>query len=241
MFILKGGTTHMKMRTREEIKSLSLDEKLAFFKICGTAFIVDAMNLLRLRRWWMHGIRPMKDGQKLVAPAYTVRLERNRQDEPMYTAYDVVEDCPVGHALVVANIKDSFLVGGNVITLADIRGIPGMVLEGCNRDIADIRALKIAMYSQGVGAVVLPTDIKSSYTPAPCVEIGDGKIYKGDIIVGDDDGVIAVPQEHLDEIIYQAEMIADMEADGAEALKKNLYTPREFYQKIITRKKSPRP
>ena len=48
------------MRTREEIAALSLEEKLGFLKSCSTAFAVDAMNLLKLRRWGIDGLTPLK-------------------------------------------------------------------------------------------------------------------------------------------------------------------------------------
>ncbi len=228
------------MRTREEIRALPLEEKISFLKTCTTAFAVDAMNLLELKRWWLKGIKTLKDGKTMVAPAFTMRLERLRRGEPLHNAYDAVELCPPGEAMCIANIHDTFLIGGNVMTMANNRGVAGMVLEASNRDVREMRALDIPVFSQGVGAMVLNTDIPVSFEPAPSVEIGGGKIYRGDILFGDDDGVIAIPREHLDEILYQLEMVKAVEDEAAAALAENKLGPREFFDKIITKKKKPR-
>lgn len=222
------------------MKERSLQDKLDFIRSCETGFVVDAMNLLGLRRWWMEGIVPLKEGQKMVGQAYTVRLERVRKDEPAYNAYDAVENCPAGHVLCIANIKETFLIGGNVMTLASNKGIAGVVLEASNRDVADTKKLPMPVFSQGVGAKVLPSDIRVTFNLDVPIEIGNGKIYPGDIVVGDDDGVVVIPLEELDNVLFQLEMVAEVEKEAAEALEKNLYSPVEFFHKIISKKKKPR-
>lgn len=228
------------MRTRDEIHALSLEDKLAFIKTCTTAFVVDAMNLLELKRWWLKGIKTLKDGKTMVAPAFTMRLERVRLGEPTHNAYDAVEICPPGYAMCIANIHDTFLIGGNVVAMANNQGVAGMVLEASNRDVREMRALSIPVFSQGVGAMVLNTDIPVSFEAASSVEIGGGKIYRDDILFGDDDGVIAIPREHLDEILYQLELVKAVEDEAAAALEENVLAPREFFDKIVAKKKKPR-
>ena len=226
------------MRTREEIAALSLEEKLLFLKSCSTAFAVDAMNLLKLKRWGLEGLAPLKPGQMMAAPASTFRLERLRKGEPAKNAYDALELCEAGTVMCIANIHETFLIGGNVVTFAGNKGIAGIVIEARNRDTKDMRALDIPVYSQGVGAKVLDSDIPVSFEPVDSVEIGGGKIYAGDILFGDDDGVIVIPKESLNEVIYQLEMIKAVEDEAAEALKNGTYSsPREFFDRVITKKK----
>lgn len=226
------------MRTREEIAALSLEEKLGFLKSCSTAFAVDAMNLLKLRRWGIDGLMPLKLGQMMAAPASTFRLERHRKSAFMQNAYDALEICESGTVMCIANIHDTFLIGGNVVAFAQNKGIQGIVIEARNRDTRDMRALDIPVYSQGVGAKVLDSDIPVSFEAVDSVEIGGGKIYAGDILFGDDDGVIVIPKESLNEVIYQLEMIKAVEDEAADALKKGTYSsPRDFFDNIITKKK----
>ncbi len=225
------------MHTFEEIKSMSLDEKITFLKTCSTAFVVDALNLLGIKRWWLCGLSTLKEGKTMVAPAFTMRLERVRLGEPTKNAYDAVEACPSGYAMCIANIHDTFLIGGNVVTMAQNRGIQGMVLEASNRDVREMRALQIPVFSQGIGVKVLDSDIPVSFEETQSVEIGGGKIYKDDILFGDDDGVIAIPQERLDDVLYQLEMVKAVEDEAENALKANIYAPREFFDKVIMKKK----
>lgn len=229
------------MRTREQIAGLSLREKMIFLRTCTTAFAVDAMNLLGLKRWWLDGLKPIKQGQIMVAPASTFCLERLRRGEPVRNAYDALEVCNAGTVMCIANIHDTFLIGGNVVTFAWNKGIAGVVIEACNRDVREIRKLDIPVYSQGVGARVLDPDIPVSFEMVDSVEMGGGKIYTGDILFGDDDGVIVIPREHLDDVIYQLEMIKEVEDRAANALRNKSYeTPRRFFDEIIMKKKHPR-
>jgi regulator of RNase E activity RraA len=47
-------------------------------------------------------------------------------------------------------------------------------------------------------------------------------VSPGDIVVGDRDGVIIIPAACLDDIIYQCEMIVDVENEMSAALKKRV-------------------
>ncbi len=226
------------MRTREEFYIMPLEEKIGFLKTCSTAFVVDTMNLLQLKRWWLRGIVPLKTGQVMVAPAFVMRLERFRRGEPTKNAYDAIELVPAGHVMCIANIHETFLIGGNVVTMAQNWGVAGVVVEASNRDVREMRALDIPVFGQGVGAAVQNTDIPVSFEPVPSVEIGGGKIYKGDILFGDDDGVIVIPHEHLTEILYQLEMVKAVEDEAAAALASNQYSPCAFFEKIVTKKKT---
>lgn len=226
------------MHTREEIASLSQDEKLEFLKSCTTAFAVDAMNLLKLKRWGIAGLAPLKPHQIMAAPATTFRLERFRKGEPTRNAYDALECCPAGTVMCVANIHETFLIGGNVVTFAQNMGISGIVIEASNRDTREMKQLDIPVFSQGIGAKVFDSDIPVSFEPVDSVEIGGAKIYAGDILFGDDDGVIVIPKESLNEVIYQLEMIKAVEDEAAEALKNKSYSsPKEFFNCVIMKKK----
>jgi len=225
------------MRSREEITIMTLDEKMGVIRKCETAFVVDAMNLMGLTHWWVDDVAPLKEGSMMVGQAFTARLTRLRKNEPAINAYQLVDQCPEGKVLIIANIKETFLIGGNVVTSASNKGIAGMVIEAKNRDIADIRPLPMPVFSHGVGVKVLPSPIKVSFEYGMPIEMGGGKIYPDDIIMGDDNGVIVIPSEHLDEILYQLEMIVEVEKEAAAALKENKMDMDEF-AKIIAKKKN---
>jgi len=74
-----------------------------------------------------------------------------------------------------------------------VRGAAGALMDGMVRDIAEIRELKLPVFHGGIGpldskgrARVIDTDV--------AVECGGVAIAPGDLIIGDADGVVVVPQ-----------------------------------------------
>jgi 4-hydroxy-4-methyl-2-oxoglutarate aldolase len=85
--------------------------------------------------------------------------------------------------------------GGLLSTAAKARGSVGCVTDGYVRDIMEIRRLEFPVFAGGVA----PLDSKgrgqimSTDVPVIC----DGvRICPGDLVVGNADGVVVVPQEH---------------------------------------------
>ncbi|WP_188261123.1 4-carboxy-4-hydroxy-2-oxoadipate aldolase/oxaloacetate decarboxylase [Azospirillum tabaci] len=83
---------------------------------------------------------------------------------------------------------------GDVLTEAAIqRGLAGLVIDGCVRDAAAIRQMGFPVFCRGTSmkgtTKTQPTgDVN---TPIVC---GGVMVMPGDILVGDDDGVVVVPQ-----------------------------------------------
>jgi regulator of RNase E activity RraA len=110
-----------------------------------------------------------------------------------------------GDIIVVdaGGVLTTAIIGDIMSSLAEKRGAAGMVIYGAIRDAAEIRSRRFPVYACGVTH-------RGPYKNGPG-EINapialDGMVVNpGDIIVGDEDGVVAVPQEHAEEVLALAE------------------------------------
>lgn len=107
---------------------------------------------------------------------------------------------------------------GDILTTAAIeRGVAGLVIDGCLRDVEAIEALGFPVFGRGtairgtakaaVGAVGMP------------VRIGRVEIAAGDLVVGDADGVVAIPAAVARGVLVQAEAREAKERGIVEQLK----------------------
>lgn len=156
------------------------------FRHAPTSIISD--NLARLPG--AVGLRPFHKGARLVGPAFTVRT-RAGDNLAIHQALAMVE---AGDVIVVDGGGDETraLVGEIMKTIAEHRGAAGYVIDGAIRDVAAFAAsdfpcfarsaIHRGPYKQGPGEINVP------------VAIGGTIIAPGDIVVGDEDGVVAFPQ-----------------------------------------------
>jgi 4-hydroxy-4-methyl-2-oxoglutarate aldolase len=85
---------------------------------------------------------------------------------------------------------------------AKTKGIAGLVIDGCVRDADDIEAMGFTVFSRGL--CILGTSNHGDGTLNEPIIIGDVLINPGDIIVGDRDGVVVVPQNRIEEAIEKS-------------------------------------
>lgn len=125
-----------------------------------------------------------------------------------------------GHAVVIDahDIANTGFVGSNNTLNWYSRGMTGVVTNGNCRDTDELILEKIPVYSQYQGGGTRPGRIESAAINIPVV-VGGVLVRPGDMIVADGDGVIAVPREHVDEVLKIAWDIAR----GDKAGRKKLY------------------
>ncbi len=212
-----------------------LADAIAFLKTCETGFVTDALNLLGIRNCWVDKSLPFTRGRVAVGPAFTAQLSKGRGKS--YSLYDVAKACPEGSFLVFAGMRGEVFVGGNIMTNCHHKGIVGVVMDGRCRDADTIAALPMPVFSEGVGAR-LSTDLRITAIDLP-VECNGAAIAPGDMLIGDSDGVVSIPQERLEDVLYQTEWVATVERQAVEALEKKVGI--DEFVAVISRKKTPRP
>ncbi|ATA53567.1 4-hydroxy-4-methyl-2-oxoglutarate aldolase [Variovorax boronicumulans] len=140
-----------------------------------------------------HGIKPIDPSVKLAGLAYTVDC---RPADNLMLHYAVQKARP-GDVLVV-DAKAFMEAGpwGDVLTIQAMKiGIAGLVINGCVRDASLIIELGFPVFCRGLS--IKGTGKNQPGKVGVPVLIGDVVINPGDIIVGDRDGIVVVPQAEV--------------------------------------------
>lgn len=180
----------------------------------SVATLATALFKRGLRNQVIQGVHPVKaKGVNMVGPAYTLRYIPAREDRnqlaefrnPEHPQRVAVESCPPGHVLVMDSRKDprAASAGDILVTRLMVRGVAGVVTDGGFRDAATIGNLDIPAYHTRPSS---PTNLTlhealDLNVPIGC---GDVAVFPGDILVGDDDCVIVIPQDVAAEVAEEA-------------------------------------
>lgn len=150
-------------------------------------------------------LRPIRLGLKLVGRAHTVVCE-----EDFLTVIKALRDAGPGDVLVVDTHGSRRAVAGELFaTEASRKGLAGIVVDGAVRDTAKIRSLPIPVYSRTI-IPVAGTTRRVFQTQIP-VRCGGVAVSPGDIVFGDDDGIVVATEQEMAEVIQAAEAIQGKE------------------------------
>lgn len=163
------------------------------------------------------GIRAMTAGAAVAGPAFTVAT-RPGHNLPIHRALAVA---PHGSVLVVATggvEGHPWGYWGDILTVAaQARGIAGLVIDGCVRDLAAIAASGFPVFARGTA--IRGTEKSPDGEVGGTLVLGHAVVRSGDLIVGDADGVVAVPAARAAEAVAAARARTDKEAGIIAALK----------------------
>ena len=160
-------------------------------------------------------IRPVWSGAEVVGPAVPVRCTPG-DNLGIHVGVTVA---PPGSVLVV-DVGEERELGfwGEVLTTAALaRGIAGLVIDGCVRDVDALAAHGFPVFSSGVALTGATKEMPGSVNRE--VVAGDVEVEAGDWIVGDVDGVAVVPRDALDEVLAAAQARTEKEAGLFDALR----------------------
>jgi len=135
------------------------------------------------------------------------------------TALRAFEFCRPGDVLVIdcGGHIDNAVIGGILSFYAASIGVAGVVLDGAIRDVAEVRERDFPVYARGVIH-------RGPYKDGPgeinvAVSVGGMVVNPGDIVVGDQDGLLAIPQEGVEQLIEKARAHLETEAQTMRAMK----------------------
>lgn len=191
------------------------DTLLERFGALGTATVSDALDK-HGRPGSLLGIAPLADDQHMVGRAFTVRYVSAQV--PAGTVGDFIDQVEPGQVVVLDNDgRVDCTVWGDILTaVAHHRGIAGTVIEGVCRDTHRALSVGYPIFSRGRFMRTGKDRVEVAEEQGP-VTIGGVTVRPGDILLGDSDGVVAIPQDLENEILATAEMIHAREESIVEA------------------------
>ncbi len=203
------------------MKPLS-DKASKLLKQVSTATLTTQLFRRGFRNVFMQGVAPLGklENGNLVGPAFTLRNIPAREDldvletfaDPEHPQRKGVESVPPGHVLVQDCRGDKTVAscGSILTTRLKVRGVAGMVSDGPVRDSGVIASLDFPVFCAGASA---PTNIIKHHSVDMNLPIGCGgvAVYPGDVIVGDVDGIVVIPQHLAEEVAADAAEQESME------------------------------
>jgi regulator of RNase E activity RraA len=174
------------------------------------AVLSDALDTVGLRDQAMSpAIRPLDDGLRMCGRARTgIYMETAfvaENENPYELEIAIVDDLKPGDVAVFACGGSSRIApwGGLLSTATRARGAAGCVTDGFVRDVMQIREMQLPVFAGGIA----PLDskgrgqIQAIDVPVIC---GGVKVAPGDLVFGDADGVVVVPQAVEAEVLKHA-------------------------------------
>ncbi|KAI5123925.1 hypothetical protein M0805_006342 [Coniferiporia weirii] len=175
---------------------------------------------------------------RLCGPAYTVQMVlASDTDAPKLSKHFV--DTAEHGSVIVINVPPeakNAVWGGLMTAGAQARGALGVVVSGRVRDLAEQRELQFPLFARGhstlgqspftrPAAVQVPLVVQPQ--PAEC-GFPAITVNPGDLVVGDEDGVVCVPKEMVEDVIRLAEKGRDVDARCMEDIKAGLGVQESF-------------
>lgn len=191
---------------------------VAAFRDASTGWVVDANG----RRGALdHRLRPLTGAVRFCGPALTVH-SRARDNLAPYAALAFARP---GDVLVIAAdaYEEASVAGDVLLGMARNAGIVALVTDGMVRDIAGLDAVGIPVFARGLspnsphkdgpGTIGLP------------VVLGGARVDPGDLVLGDQDGVVVVARAALAGVAAAVAEVAAKEARMDEWVRQGLTTP----------------
>jgi regulator of RNase E activity RraA len=185
------------------------DALLDAFRELETASVSDALDRLGLPGSAL-GIAPLWPGQRMAGRAFTVRYVPVGAEKG--TVGDYIDAVEPGSVVVLDNAGRLYCtVWGDILTaLAHKKGIAGTAIYGVCRDTKKARELGYPIYSSG-RFMRTGKDRAEVADVGVAVSLGDVQVRPGDLVLGDDDGVVVVPRGHEEKVLEIARGVAKTE------------------------------
>jgi 4-hydroxy-4-methyl-2-oxoglutarate aldolase len=129
-----------------------------------------------------------------------------------------LQSCCAGDVLVVSTPTDGVAQWGKIAqTWALATGVAGVIINGAIRDAGQIREFDLSLWARCIHPGRAAKE-ELGFVNAP-IQVADVTICPGDLIVADDDGILALPANAADDIIENAKALGDEIAIRADAAK----------------------
>lgn len=160
-------------------------------------------------------IKPVDASMVCCGPAFTVACVPG--DNLMLQV--AISHAPPGSVVVAATTgwAHSAVVGDMLSVAAQARGLAGIVTDGAARDTRSIRELGFPVFSNGVS---IQGPVKQATGPLNRpVRLGGQTVNPGDLVFGDEDGVVVIPPGDVERVLAGAAARTAQERDKVAAFR----------------------
>lgn len=157
-------------------------------------------------------LRPLTTETRFVGPALTVRLEPGNQVDCL----DALTVAQAGDVIVVdaAGETETSVWGGLMSGLCKVKGVAGAVVDGAIRDTDETRDLGFFIFSKAIVPRSTHTPFSGRMEPIEInvpVQCAGVLVRPGDLVLGDEIGVVVVPLERAAQVLERARQQAARE------------------------------
>jgi len=196
------------------------------FKKIPTTCISDAMNGLNNLD---SSVKPLKENYKVAGRAFTVKIPVGEN----LAVLRAIREAKPGDILVIDAKGDTYraIAGDFIVGMAKTLELGGIVVDGVIRDIMGIKQLNFPVFCKGTAvAASSKHDQGEINVPISC---GGTTIYPGDLIVGDVDGVVVIPQNSEEEILRKSIEKFNNDNERAERISGNSSKVRKYLDDLV--------
>jgi regulator of RNase E activity RraA len=203
MVITRGDVAKMESIKVERPSKRCLEE----LKELSSATVWGVLNQMGIPSTFLKGVSPIVPGTKMVGPAQTLHYVPMREDK-RYTPewfrnsapFRLANEVREGDVIVVdAGGEEGYGGMGDImITAYAVKKVSGMVFDGSIRDSPYVKTLKMPIFARGVQPSTTPQIMPAAANVM--VQCCGVLVVPGDILIGDDDGVVVIPREKAEEV-----------------------------------------
>lgn len=176
-------------------------------------------------------IKPLKEQYRVAGRAFTVKMPVGDN----HAVLRAIREAKPDDILIIDAKGDMYraVAGDFVVGMAQALGIKGIIVDGVIRDIHGIRELNYPVFCKGT-TVAASGKAGGGEIGVP-ISCGGVSIQPGDIIVGDVDGVVIIPQGAETTILHKAMDKLKKDQERAELLSKDQEAVRNYLDSALSK------
>lgn len=152
-------------------------------------------------------MKPLFDGICFAGTAVTVKTLAS----DLAAAFKAIDLSQPGDVVVIDShgSNNTAFWGENMTMSAINKGIVGAIVDGCCRDVSEIRSLKFPVFSKGIVPNVASI---SGYGHVNVdIQCAGVSVSPGDIIIADENGIVVVPKDDAEEVLHKTTKLLETE------------------------------